>query len=58
MRRSEEAIEKERSIGLEEVGVGHHFATGSQRRVVTSVRASQRERLSWTTEKDDCEPRC
>lgn len=37
MRRIKEAIEKERSIGLEEVGVGHRFAAGSQRRVVMSV---------------------
>ena len=55
MRRIEEAIEKEESIGLE---VRHWFTAGSQRRVVMSVIASQRERLSWTSEKDNCETRC
>ena len=46
MRRIEEVFEEEGSIDLEEVGVVHCFTAGSQRRVVISVIASQRERLT------------
>ena len=46
MRRIEEVSEEEGSIDLEEVGVVHCFTAGSQRRVVVSVIASQRERLT------------
>ena len=45
------------SIAPEDVGVGLGVAVGSQRRVVMSVIASQKERLSWTLEKY-CETRC
>ena len=30
----------------------------SQRRVMMSVEANQRDRLNWTSEKDNCETRC
>lgn len=55
MRRIEEANDKEESIDREEVGVVHCFTAGSPRRVVMSVVASQRELMSWTFEKDNCE---
>ena len=48
MRRTEEAVEKEESIGLEEVG--YDFTAKSQHRAVMSVIASQRKRLNWTSE--------